>query len=69
MRNHCIDGLKDMVLVPCLAKLRRIVFNVYFYLMFLSAKQETEIFPQILVVANSLAMIQKLKFEAYHASN
>lgn len=37
--------------------------------MFLSAKQETEIFPQILVVANSLAMIQKLKFEAYHASN
>lgn len=69
MRNHCIDGLKDMVLVPCLAKLLRIVFNVYFYLMFLSAKQETEIFPQILVVANSLAMIQKLKFEAYHASN
>lgn len=69
MRNHCIDGLKDMVLVPCLAKLPRIVFNVYFYLMFLSAKQETEIFPQILVVANSLAMIQKLKFEAYHASN
>lgn len=69
MRNHCIDGLKDMVLVPCLAKLHRIVFNVYFYLMFLSAKQETEIFPQILVVANSLAMIQKLKFEAYHASN
>lgn len=58
-----------MVLVPRLAKLCGIIFNVHFYLMFGSAKQETGIFPQILVMANSLAMINKLKFEAYHVSN